>query len=78
VRHAILIGEDAGKIAAALEPVHVPVSRRTSLADAVQEARAVAAPGDVVLLSPACASFDMFQDYEHRGDVFRTLVGELA
>lgn len=78
VRHAIVIGQDAAKIAAALEPVKVPVSRRASLADAVNEAREVAAPGDVVLLSPACASFDMFNDYEHRGDVFRTLVQALA
>jgi len=78
VRHAILIGEDAGKIATALQPVRVPVSRSASLADAVQEARAIAAPGDVVLLSPACASFDMFQDYEHRGDIFRALVTDLA
>jgi UDP-N-acetylmuramoylalanine--D-glutamate ligase len=78
VRHAILIGEDAPAIAAALESERVPVSRQASLADAVTEARTLAGPGDVVLLSPACASFDMFDNFEHRGDAFRTLVQGLA
>jgi UDP-N-acetylmuramoylalanine--D-glutamate ligase len=78
VRHAILIGEDAPAIAAALESERVPMSRQASLADAVTEARTLAGPGDVVLLSPACASFDMFDNFEHRGDAFRTLVQGLA
>jgi UDP-N-acetylmuramoylalanine--D-glutamate ligase len=78
VRHAILIGEDAAAIAVALGGADVPVSRRASLADAVHEARDVGRPGEVVLLSPACASFDMFDNYEHRGEVFRTLVQGLA
>jgi UDP-N-acetylmuramoylalanine--D-glutamate ligase len=78
VHHALLIGEDARKIAAALAAQGIPVSRCGSLGDAVNEAHAVAAPGDVVLLSPACASFDMFDNFEHRGDVFRMLVRGLA
>src|SRR5262249_18085946 len=78
VRHAILIGEDAGTIATALERSRIPVSRRLSLADAVMEASDVATPGEVVLLSPACASFDMFDNFEHRGDVFRMLVQALG
>jgi UDP-N-acetylmuramoylalanine--D-glutamate ligase len=45
--------------------------------EAVQIAARAAAPGDVVLLSPACASFDWFENYEHRGKVFKQLVGEL-
>ena len=44
---------------------------------AVDAARRLAEPGDVVLLSPACASFDMFDNFEHRGDVFRKLVERL-
>ena len=44
---------------------------------AIDTARAQAGPGDVVLLSPACASFDMFDNYEHRGEVFKRLVGLL-
>lgn len=78
VAHAVVIGRDGPAIAAALERVGIPVSAAPSLEAALERARAVARPGDVVLLSPACASFDMFRDFEHRGDVFKQLVGGLA
>lgn len=78
VRAVVLVGESAEEMQRALEPL-VPVHRAgVSLEDAVATAREIAEPGDVVLLSPACASFDMFRNYEHRGDVFRGLVQEMA
>jgi UDP-N-acetylmuramoylalanine--D-glutamate ligase len=77
VAHALLIGEDAPKIGAALAAATIPVTQCRSLQEAVDRARALAAPGDVVLLSPACASFDMFDNFEHRGDVFKKLVERL-
>jgi UDP-N-acetylmuramoylalanine--D-glutamate ligase len=77
VARAVLIGADAPRIQAALEAVGVPVTRCATLPAAVDAAREAAAPGDVVLLSPACASFDMFRDYEHRGDAFKRLVERL-
>ncbi|MCL6640433.1 MAG: UDP-N-acetylmuramoyl-L-alanine--D-glutamate ligase [Candidatus Rokubacteria bacterium] len=78
VAHAVVIGRDGPAIAAALERAGIPVSAAPSLEAALELARAAARPGDVVLLSPACASFDMFRDFEHRGDVFKQLVGGLA
>ncbi len=76
VRSIILIGEDADKIEAALSNV-VPTVRASSLDNAVAMARTQAKPGDVVLLSPACASLDMFRDFNHRGEVFASLVSGL-
>jgi UDP-N-acetylmuramoylalanine--D-glutamate ligase len=70
-----LIGEDAPKIAAALAGVDVPVHECGDLERAVGAAREAARPGDVVLLSPACASFDQFADFEARGERFRELAG---
>jgi UDP-N-acetylmuramoylalanine--D-glutamate ligase len=52
----------------------VRVERCASLEEAVQRAAAIARSGEAVLLSPACASFDMFRDYKHRGDVFAAAV----
>ena len=73
VRAAVLIGRDAALIERALEGV-VPVYRAGDMGDAVRQAQGLARPGDVVLLSPACASFDMFRNYEHRGEVFAQAV----
>ncbi len=69
-RRVLLIGRDAPRIAEALAPSRVPVERLGSLEEAVRRAADCAEQGDAVLLSPACASFDMFRDYKHRGDVF--------
>ena len=69
---AYLIGEAADRLASDLEGT-VPLHRSGTLEQAVADARAAAEPGDVVLLSPACASFDQFPNYEARGDEFRRL-----
>ena len=73
VRIAILIGQDAKLIEETLAS-DVQVVHADSLEAAVNMARSVATANDAVLLSPACASFDMFQNFEHRGDVFKHLV----
>jgi len=70
---AYLIGEAAGRLEADLDGT-VPLERSGDLQTAVRAAAGVAQPGEVVLLSPACASFDQFRDYEERGDTFRALV----
>ena len=72
-RAVYLIGEDAEAIAAALAGAGVPLQHSGSLQRAVEQAAAAAAAGEVVLLSPACASFDQFDDFEARGDRFRDL-----
>lgn len=76
VREVILIGQDAKLIAAALQHT-VPIHFASSLEEAVQIAKKAAKKHDAVVLSPACASFDMFNNFEHRGDVFMSLVREL-
>lgn len=76
VRSLVLMGEDADQIEEALSGV-VPVLPASSLAEAVSLARSQARPKDVVLLSPACSSFDMFRDFIHRGESFATLVAKL-
>ena len=75
-RLALLIGSAADKIEAELDGV-IPVERTETLARAVELASRRAQPGDTVLLAPACASFDQFENYEHRGRVFKQLVREL-
>jgi UDP-N-acetylmuramoylalanine--D-glutamate ligase len=75
-RMALLIGSAADKIETELTGV-VPVERAETLARAVELASLRARPGDTVLLAPACASFDQFENYEHRGRVFKQLVREL-
>ncbi len=72
-RRVLTLGAAARDIELALG-AHIPVQRVASLDDAVLQASAVARPGDVVLLSPACASFDMFENFEARGEVFRQAV----
>jgi len=74
---AYVFGEAADEIASALGSAGVALVRTGDLAAAVGQAAAAAAAGDVVLLSPACASFDQFRDFEDRGDTFRRLVEEL-
>jgi UDP-N-acetylmuramoylalanine--D-glutamate ligase len=69
-----LIGEAAGEIAAALETTGVRLHHLGDLGRAVAAAGAAAAPGEVVLLSPACASYDSYRDFEARGEHFRSLV----
>jgi UDP-N-acetylmuramoylalanine--D-glutamate ligase len=77
-RAVVLIGEAAGAIERAIGDV-VPTKRAGSMSEAVRVAAELAKPGDAVLLSPACSSFDMFRDYKHRGDAFveavRALIG---
>jgi UDP-N-acetylmuramoylalanine--D-glutamate ligase len=74
---AYLIGEATEAIASALSAAGRPYVRAHHLAGALDAASRAAEPGDVVLLSPACASFDQFRDFEERGDEFRRLVEEL-
>ncbi|MGI6659848.1 MAG: UDP-N-acetylmuramoyl-L-alanine--D-glutamate ligase [Dethiobacteraceae bacterium] len=78
VSHVVLLGQVAERLAAALrEAGYENYSFADSLAEAVQMAQAKAKAGEVVLLSPACASWDMFRDYEERGDLFKEAVWQL-
>ncbi len=77
-RAVVLIGRDAPLIRLALDAGGVPLLDATSMDDAVQQAAGLAHAGDAVLMSPACASFDMFDNYEHRARVFCGAVAELA
>ncbi len=77
-RAVVLIGRDAPVIRQALEASGVGLHPADDLMQAVQRCSELAQPGDAVLLSPACASLDMFRHYEHRAEVFRAAVAELA
>jgi UDP-N-acetylmuramoylalanine--D-glutamate ligase len=77
VKAAILIGQAAAKMEAALAGA-TTIERASSLHEAVLLASGIAVEGDVVLLSPACASFDMFRDFEDRGRKFKSEVASLA
>jgi UDP-N-acetylmuramoylalanine--D-glutamate ligase len=77
VRNAVLIGVDRDQIRRALHGAGVATEYAESMEEAVRLASRHARIGDVVLLSPACASFDMFQNYEHRGEVFKDAVRRL-
>ena len=77
VRAVVLLGKDKSIIAEALKDVNVPKQVAESMMEAVLKAAELAEPGDAVLLSPACASFDMFSNYEHRGREFQAEVLKL-
>lgn len=77
VHHVVLIGQDAQQLAAVLRPV-CAVEFAGDMQSAVKLAARIANAGDTVLLSPACASLDMFRDYAHRGDVFAQAARSLA
>jgi UDP-N-acetylmuramoylalanine--D-glutamate ligase len=78
VRAVLLLGRDASRLREALASAGVPMMDVQTLPQAVREARQLAQPGDAVLLSPACASLDMFRNYGHRAEVFIQTVHELA
>ena len=78
VRAVVLIGRDAALIRTALEGADVPMLDATTMEEAVNLAQQRAHPGDAVLMSPACASLDMFDNYAHRAKVFVDAVRQLA
>ena len=79
ITDVVVMGETARQIREQLEEAgYGRVTRAVSLRDAVDKARALAVSGGNVLLSPACASFDMFRDYEHRGAMFKEIVASLS
>ncbi|SFD61988.1 UDP-N-acetylmuramoyl-L-alanine--D-glutamate ligase [Massilia yuzhufengensis] len=78
VRAVLLIGRDAPAVRAAIEPTGVPLFDLPGLPEAVQRAAGLARAGDAVLLSPACASLDMFTNYAHRAQVFVDAVRDIA
>jgi UDP-N-acetylmuramoylalanine--D-glutamate ligase len=77
VKGAVFIGEAKGLLAEAFDGA-VPYVTAGHMKEAVATAFSMAEPGDVVLLAPACSSFDMFSDYRHRGDMFKAAVKGLV
>ena len=76
-RAVVLIGRDANLIERAIAASGAKIERAADMDEAVKRAYELAQPGDAVLLSPACASFDMFRDYRHRAEVFAQVVAKL-
>ena len=77
VKALVCLGKDNSKLLASFEGKVPHIVETSSMADAVQVASGLAQPGDVVLLSPCCASFDLFNNYEHRGELFKSCVHSL-
>ena len=78
IRHCVLIGATADQIERALRDVgYAAIHRAATLDEAVNTCRTLTEPGGNVLFSPACASFDMFEDYEQRGRIFKEIVNQL-
>jgi UDP-N-acetylmuramoylalanine--D-glutamate ligase len=78
VKRAYLIGEAAKEIGMALELAGVDHEQSRDLETAIRSASSKAKRGEIVLLAPACASYDQFHDFEERGDAFRRIVEEMA
>jgi UDP-N-acetylmuramoylalanine--D-glutamate ligase len=78
VKALVAIGKFADELVKMAQKVRVPVVKASNMGEAVMRASEFAEPGDVVLLSPGCASQDMFRDYAHRGEEFRRAVKDLS
>ena len=77
MRTVVLLGRDADEIEKTITGL-VPIINAVDMKDAVSQAKSTAIAGDTVLLSPACASFDMYDNFEQRGEHFKSLVHELV
>jgi UDP-N-acetylmuramoylalanine--D-glutamate ligase len=77
VKHVVTLGQSADKLLAVAEQAGVSGQKTATLEEAVQAAARAAGPGEVVLLSPACASWDMFGSFEERGSMFKKAVHTL-
>ena len=78
VKHVYLLGKDASQIEAVLDTNLVSITKVVTIEEAVNQASKIGLAGDKVLLSPACASLDMFKDYVHRAEVFGSAVDNLS